>query len=153
VQCYQTEVPLHMLEAIQAMWLKELGVHITIAQIEQKTLFQNQQDRNYAVSFSGWTADYPDPLTFLGTMITGGGNNWAGWSNAEFDRLVAEASGTADNARRLELFQKAEAIMLGEAPLIPIYYQPQVYAISPAVHGWSTTVVGFHEYNRIWLEK
>ncbi len=153
VQCYQTEVPLHMLEAIQAMWLRELGVRITIAQIEQKTLFQNQQDRNYAISFSGWTADYPDPLTFLGTMITGGGNNWAGWSNAEFDRLVAQASGTADNARRLELFQKAEAIMLGEAPLIPIYYQPQVFAISPAVHGWSTTVVGFHEYNRIWLEK
>jgi oligopeptide transport system substrate-binding protein len=153
VQCYETEVPLRMLEVIQAMWLKELGVRITIAQVEQKTLFQNQQDRNYSISFSGWIADVPDPVTFLGTMVTGGGNNWAGWSNREFDRLVDEAAGTTDNARRLELFQKAEAIMLGEAPLIPLYFRPQVYALSPAVHGWTTNSIGFHELNRIWLEK
>ncbi len=153
VQCYETEVPLRMLEVIQAMWLRELGVRITIAEVEQKTLFQNQQDRNYSIAFSGWIADIPDPVTFLGTMVTGGGNNWAGWSNREFDRLMDEASGATDNARRLELFQRAEAIMLGEAPLIPLYYRPQVYAISPLVHGWTTNSIGYHELNRIWLGK
>jgi oligopeptide transport system substrate-binding protein len=78
------------------------------------------------MAFSGWIADYADPSTFLGTMVTGGGNNWAGWSNKEFDRLIAEAANTADNARRFELFQRAEAILLDEAPLIPLYFQPQV---------------------------
>jgi oligopeptide transport system substrate-binding protein len=153
VQCYETEVPLRMLEAIQAMWLKELGFRITIAQIEQKTLFQNQQNRNYSISFSGWIADYPDPLTFLGTMITDGGNNWASWSNKAFDRLIDETTNTADNAKRLELFQKAEAILLEEAPLAPLYFQPQVYARSPDVRGWTTNVVGFHQFNTMWLEK
>jgi oligopeptide transport system substrate-binding protein len=153
VQCYETEVPLRMLEAIQAMWLKELGVRITISQLEQKTLFQNQQERNYSISFSGWTADFMDPVTFLGTMLTGGGNNWAGWSNRDFDNLLGEASNTADNARRFELFQEAEAILLDEAPLIPLYFRSQVYAISPSVRGWTTTTVGFHEFNRVWLEK
>ena len=152
VQCYQTEVPMRMLEAIQAMWQKELGVRITIVQIEMKTLFQNQQERNYSISFSGWLADYPDPATFLGTMVTGCGNNWAGWSNREYDRLIGEASGTADNHVRLEIFQKAEAILLGEAPLIPLYFRSQVYAIRPEVRGWTTTVVGFHDWNRIWLQ-
>ena len=153
MQCYETEVPLRMLEAIQAIWIKELGVRITIAQLEMKTLFQNQQDRSYSIAFSAWTADFPDPATFLGTMVTGGGNNWAGWSNKDFDRLINEASNTADNGRRLEIFQKAEAILLGEAPLIPLYFRSQVYGIRPEVHGWTTTVVGFHEWNRIWLEK
>jgi oligopeptide transport system substrate-binding protein len=153
VICYNTEVPLRMMEAIQAVWLRELGVHITIAQLEQKVLFQNQQDKNYSIAFSGWIADYPDPVTFLGTMVTGGGNNWAGWSNKDFDRLIDEASSTADNARRLEMFQKAEAIMLDEASVVPLYYRSQLYAISPSVHGWTTTVVGFHDWNRIWLEK
>jgi oligopeptide transport system substrate-binding protein len=133
VQCYETEVPLRMLEALQAMWLKELGVRITIAQLEQKTLFQNQQDRNYTMAYSGWIADYPDPSTFLGTMVTDCGNNWAGWSNKDYDRLILEASNEADNGRRMELFQRAEAILLGEAPLIPLYFRPNVYAISPAV--------------------
>ncbi len=153
VQCYESEVPQRMLEAIQAMWLKELGVHITIAILETKTLFQNQQDRNYAIAFSAWIADYADPSTFLGTMVTGGGNNWAGWSNKDFDRLIAEAANTSDNARRFEIFQRAEATLLDDAPLIPLYYQTQVSAINPAVHGWTTTLVGFHEFNRVWLEK
>ncbi len=150
-QCYQSEVPLRMIEAIQAMWLKELGVHITIAQLETKTLYENQQTRNYTIGFSSWIADYADPNTFLGTMVTGGGNNYAGWSNKAYDGLIDEASNTADNAKRLEIFQKAEAILLREAPLAPLYVQPNVYGINPAVRGWTTTVVGFHEWNRIWL--
>jgi|CZKI01.1.fsa_nt_gi oligopeptide transport system substrate-binding protein len=153
VQCYANEAPLHVMEAIQAMWLRELGVHITIAQLEQKTLFQNQQSLNYTIAFSAWIADIPDPVTFLGTMVTGGGNNWAGWSNHEFDRLIAEAADTNDNGRRFEFFQKAEAILLDEAPIIPLYYQYQVYAINPAVRGWTTNLIGFHEFEKVWLER
>jgi oligopeptide transport system substrate-binding protein len=153
IQCYNTEVPLGMLEGLQAMWLKELGVHITIAQIEQKTLFQNQQNRDYAVSISGWIADYPDPLTFLGTMVTNGGNNWASWSNPRFDALIDETKKTPDNAKRLEIFQEAEKILLSEAPLMPLYFRSQVYALSPVVKGWSTSVVGFHNYKDVWLEQ
>jgi oligopeptide transport system substrate-binding protein len=153
VQCYQSEVPLRMIEAIQAMWLKELGVRITIAQLETKTLYTNQQTRNYSIGFSSWIADYPDPNTFLGTMVTDCGNNYAGWSNKEFDGLIEEAASTADNAKRFEIFQRAEAILLNEAPLVPLYVQPNVNGINPAVRGWTTTAVGFHEWNRIWLEK
>ncbi len=153
IQCFQAETQLRITEAIQAMWLKELGVHVTIAQMETKTLYQNQQTKSYTMAFSGWIADYADPNTFLGTMVTDCGNNYAGWSNKKFDALIDEASNTADNARRLELFQQAEAILLDEAPVIPLYFQPNVYAINPVVKGWTTTVVGFHEWNRIWLEK
>jgi oligopeptide transport system substrate-binding protein len=153
VQTGQEELDIRIVEAIQAMWLKELGVHITIAQMEVKTLYQNQQTKNYAIGYSGWQADYADPNSFLGTMVTGGGNNYAGWSNKEFDRLIEEASNTADNARRMEIFQRAEAILLGDTPIVPLYIQPNVYAISPVVRGWTTNVIGFHEWNRIWLEK
>jgi oligopeptide transport system substrate-binding protein len=86
-------------------------------------------------------------------MVTGGGNNWAGWSNKEFDGLIDRTNNTADNAKRLEMFQQAEAILLDEAPLIPLYFRPQVYARRPDVRGWTTNVVGFHEFNRMWLEK
>jgi oligopeptide transport system substrate-binding protein len=152
VECYETEVPLRMLEAIQAMWLKELGVHMTIAEIEEKTLYQNQQERNYSVAFSGWIADYPDPLTFLGTMVTDGGNNWAGWSNKAFDDLIDQTTAMPDNSKRLELFQKAEGILLDQVPLIPLYFRPQVYVRHPAVKGWTTNVLGFHDFSRMWLE-
>ena len=153
VQCYTDDVKLRDLEAIQSMWLRELGFHITIAQLEQKTLFQNQQSRDYTIAFSGWSADIPDPVTFLGTMVTGGGNNWAGWSNHDFDHLIDEAANEADNARRYEYFQKAEAILLNDAPIIPLYYQYQTYAINPAVRGWETNLLDFRQFEKVWLEK
>jgi oligopeptide transport system substrate-binding protein len=153
VQSYESESALAVLEAIQAMWLRELGFHITIAQFEQKTLFQNQQSLNYTISFSAWGADFPDPVSFLGTEETGNGNNWTGWSNHTYDSLLRDAANTGDNGRRFEDFQKAEAILLNEAPLIPLYHRNQVYAISPAVHGWEMNVVNFTRFQRVWLEK
>ena len=142
-----------MLEAIQAMWLRELGVRITIAQVEQKTLFQNQQDRNYSIAFSGWIADYSRPPHVPRDHGHRRGKQLGGVEQPGVRPADRRGLGHADNTRRLELFQKAEAIMLGEAPLIPIFYQPQVYAISPAVHGWTTNVVGFHEFNQVLIGK
>jgi oligopeptide transport system substrate-binding protein len=153
VQSYSSNVSIRDLEAIQEMWAKELGFHITIAQLEQKTLFQNGQDRNYTIAFSGWGADIPDPITFLGTMVTGCGNNWASWSNKEYDHLIDEAANTADNAKRYEYFQRAEALLLQDAPLIPIYYWYQFYAKSPVVRGWETNVLDYRDLTQVWLEK
>jgi oligopeptide transport system substrate-binding protein len=140
-------------EAIQAMWRRELGVHATIATLEQKVLFQNQQSLNYTIGVSAWIADYPDPSTFLNQYVTGGGNNWTGWSNREYDRLIHGAETSPDNTRRYALFQSAEKILLDEAPLAPLFNLPQVYLIHGAVHGWGPSLVGFHRFTNVWLER
>jgi len=139
-------------EAIQAMWLRELGVHATITPIETKTLYQNQQLLNYTIGYSGWVGDYADPSTFLNQYLTGGGNNWTGWGNPEFDRMIAAAENTGDNARRYECFQKAEAILQADAPVAPIYFDTRVYLIAPALHGWEPSLIGSHQYKKMWLE-
>jgi len=134
------------------MWLRELGFHITIAQLEQKTLFQNQQSRDYTIAFSGWSADIPDPVTFW-DHGDGRRNNWAGWSNHDFDHLIDEAANEADNARRYEYFQKAEAILLNDARSFPFITSIQTYAINPAVRGWETNLLDFRQFEKVWLEK
>jgi oligopeptide transport system substrate-binding protein len=152
VLSYQREDAVRILEVIQAEWAKELGFHITITPQEQKTLFQNQRDRNYAIAFSSWIADYPDPYTFLGTMVTGGGNNWAGWSDANFDRLIGQAASTTDPKQRFEYFQQAEATLLESAPVIPLYFDTQVYLKQPSLHGWLPSKINFHRFADLWLE-
>ena len=77
-----------IMEAIQAMWLKELGVRSTIEPLEQKTWVQNQQSKQHVIGLMGWTGDYPDPLTFLGIFRAGGGNNWTGWASPAYDALL-----------------------------------------------------------------
>jgi oligopeptide transport system substrate-binding protein len=142
-----------VIEAIQAMWQRELGVQVAITSLEQKTTLQNEQSLNYAISFSAWAGDFADPATFLELFVGGGGNNWTGWADASYDRLIQQAAGEMEPTRRMEYSHQAEALLLDAAPISPIYFGARVYAIHPAVKNWQPALLGFHRYQLIRLEK
>lgn len=140
-------------EALQAMWQRELGVPVTIETNEQKIWIQNQQSLSHHLGIMGWTADFPDPINFLSLGLTGNGNNYTGWSNAEFDRLIAQGENTVDPAARFELFQQAEALLLAESPIAPLVTRSRTYQIHPAVKNWDPALVGIHLYKKVYLEE
>jgi oligopeptide transport system substrate-binding protein len=139
-------------EVLQAAWKKELGVNLTITPLEQKTWVQNQQTLNYSLSGAGWIGDFVDPVTFLDLFVSGGGNNWTGWADPAYDRLIAQAAHTADSSARHGFFQQAEARLLEQAPVAPVYFGTRAYLIHPAVHGWEPTLLGLHQYKKVYLE-
>jgi oligopeptide transport system substrate-binding protein len=142
-----------VMEAIQAMWDKELGVHATLATLEQKTWIQNQQTLNYSVSTAGWAGDFLDPVTFLDLFVTNGGNNWTGWGDSDYDRLIQNAARDADPEARMESFQKAEARLLEQSPVTPLYFGAHSYLIDPAVKGWVPALLGYHRYAFVRLQE
>ncbi|HUI06338.1 MAG TPA: peptide ABC transporter substrate-binding protein [Verrucomicrobiae bacterium] len=139
-------------EAIQQMWKKNLGVEVRLVNEEWKVYLDAQRTLNYQVCRAAWIGDYVDPNSFLDMWVSGGGNNETGWSNPEYDRLIARAARTADPAQRLEVFQQAEAILLDELPIIPIYFYTHVYARRPEVKGWYPTILDNHPYKYVYLE-
>lgn len=139
-------------EAVQQMWKKNLGIEATLRNEEWKVYMDSQSHTNYMASRSGWIGDYPDPNTFLGTFLSYSGNNRTGWNNPEYDRLINEADCTADEKQRYEVLQKAEAILLDELPLIPIYYYTRVYLLQPSVRNWHPTILDHHPYKYVYLE-
>lgn len=141
-----------MAEVLQAEWKRELGVTLTISQLEQKTWFQNQQNLNYTLSGAGWIGDFVDPVTFLDLFVSGGGNNWTGWASAAYDDLIAQAGRATDPAARFEYFQQAEALLLAEAPIAPVFFGVRTYLIHPAVRGWEPSLLGQHQYKKVYLQ-
>jgi oligopeptide transport system substrate-binding protein len=139
-------------ETIQQMWKKNLGIEVRLVNQEWKVYLDSQRTLNYQISRASWIGDYADPNTFLDMWVTGGGNNRTGWSNPEYDRLIAEAARTTDPQQRLEVFQKAEAILLDELPMIPIYFYTHVHARRPEVNGWYPTILDNHPYKYVYLE-
>lgn len=139
-------------EVLQADWRRELGIAITLAPLEQKTWVQNQQTLNYTISGAGWIGDFVDPVTFLDLFVTGGGNNWTGWSDPAYDRLIDQAAATPDPAARYEAFQQAEALLLESAPVAPVYFGTRAYLIHPSVRGWEPALLGFHQYKKVYLQ-
>ena len=153
LQMLNNEIYPRLGEALQAAWQRELGAHVTLAPTEQKIWIQNQQSLNYSVTIAVWTADFPDPVTFLGLFTSDSAYNWTGWKNAGYDRLLSTAALTPDAARRYELFQNAEAVLLEDAPIAPVCFGAQTYLISPVVKGWASSLLIFRRYQFVHLEK
>lgn len=139
-------------EAIQQMWKQNLEIEVRLVNQEWKVFQDSQRTLNYQVSRYGWNGDYEDPRTFLDMWVTNGGNNRTGWSNPEYDRLIAQAARTGDPAKRYELFQQAEAILMEEVPIIPIYFYTRPYALRQSVRGWHPNLLDNHPLKHVWLD-
>jgi len=139
-------------EAIQQMWQNNLKVQIELTNEEWKVYLNTQQKMEYQVSRAGWIGDYNDPNTFLDMWLTGGGNNYTGFTNEKFDQLIASASQESDSQKRFSLFGKAEEILLDEMPIIPIYHYTSKYLASPKVKGWHPTILNHHPYKHVSIK-
>ncbi|SFH11526.1 oligopeptide transport system substrate-binding protein [Desulfotomaculum arcticum] len=109
-------------EAIQQMWKKNLGIDVTIQNVEWQVYLDRQSNLDYDISRAGWSPDYLDPMSFIDMFVTDGGNNQTGWSNQEYDQLVNRAKSTGDNNVRMESMHQAEKILLDEMPIAPLFF-------------------------------
>lgn len=139
-------------EALQAMWREHLGLEITLHNMENKTVLESRRVGAFEMLRSVWIADYADPASFLDVFRSDSGNNYTGWANPDYDRLLFEADRTTDPAARLDLLRQAESLLLNDAPIIPLYTFTHVFAIDPAVRGWHPTLLDHHPYKHVWLE-
>lgn len=120
-------------EALQQMW-GQLGATVTLESQEWATFLNTRKNGDYQVARNGWLGDYNDPISFLDMWITGGGNNDAQWSNAEFDSLIKQIKSSGDAEARMEMMHQAEDIIFDELMLCPIYYYVDIY-MAPAEPG------------------
>lgn len=136
---------------VQQMWKTELGIDITLQNMEWKVYLDAERTGNFTVSRAAWIGDYLDPNTFLDMFVTNGGNNKTGWSNARFDELIALAGSTGDQAQRFEYFQEAEQILIDEMPIIPIYTYSYKNLKHPSLQGIHGNVMDFKPYKYMRL--
>ncbi len=113
--------------------LKGLTVNIKQQPFKQKLDLETKGD--YDFSFAGWGPDYPDPMTFIDMFVTDGAHNQMGYSNPEYDKLVADGKSSllTDPAKRWEALAKAEKILFDDAAISPMYQKGSSYLERPYV--------------------
>ncbi|MEN8076358.1 peptide ABC transporter substrate-binding protein [Clostridioides difficile] len=122
--------------------LAEVGINVELTNQEWAVFLNTRQNGEYEFARHGWIGDYSDPMTFLDMWVTGGGNNDCGFSNAEYDKLIADAKVETDLTKRTEMLRKAEDILMDEMPIIPIYYYTTVMGWKENVKGIQVSVLG-----------
>ncbi|GAB5562055.1 MAG: peptide ABC transporter substrate-binding protein [Synoicihabitans sp.] len=146
------EINQSILEAVQQMWRAELGINVSIAMKEQRVWLDDETNLAYDISNARWIGDYVEPYTFLELFYSFSGNNNTGWANPDYDDVLKSAAALSDESTRYQEYQKAEAILLADAPIAPIYHGTQAYLIRPEVKGWPPALLGFHRYQNVRLE-
>ena len=137
--------------AIQQMWKTNLNIDVTLTNQDWKVYLDKRDEKDYQVARAGWIGDYLDPNTFLDMYTTSSGNNDTGWSHRRYDALIARAGATTDQDRRFALFQDAEAILMTELPIMPIYTYVSKSLVSPDVRGWYPNILDIHPFKYISL--
>ena len=137
--------------AVQQMWKTSLNINVTLVNQDWKVYLDKRDGRDYQIARAGWIGDYLDPNTFLDMYTSHSGNNDTGWSNPRYDTLIAEAAQTTDRQRRFAMFRQAEAILMEELPIMPIYTYVNKALVSPDVQGWHPNLLDIHPYKYISL--
>ena len=75
------------------------------------------------VWFLSWVADYPGRNDFLGVLLGSDSvNNYGRWRSDEFDAAITDAVSTTDQDDARAAFDRAEAIVQRDVPVIPLSY-------------------------------
>lgn len=112
--------------------LARVGVDVNIVSYEWSTFRRRLGEGDHDSVLIGWSADNPDPDNFFRPLLSCAavlsGSNRAHWCNPEFDRLVAQAIRTPDQAERTEFYHQAQRLLNDQVPLMPIVHSMRYQA-------------------------
>jgi len=121
-------------QALQA-GVAEGGFEIEIAPVEYSTLLDVQTRGDFEALQLGWSGRVDPHGNMFNFLSTGGGNNYSGYSNAEVDDLLTEASQTNDIDERADLYGQAVEQVQEDNPIIYLYRQRSLTAYTTDVAG------------------
>jgi oligopeptide transport system substrate-binding protein len=113
-------------------------------------------DRKLPVFLRAWFADVPDPDNFLAKLFHSGSPwNYMGYANSTVDGLLERARSEADLARRVEIYRRAEELIVEDAPVIPVWHQTYERLFQPYVKGVEVSGLGdaYIPFRKVWLER
>ena len=121
------------------------GIKITLEVMPKKNRVERMQAGDYEIAFTRWGPDYADPMTYLDMWITGSSNNYGSWSNKEYDEIIASAKAgelALDLDARWKALKGAEAIVMDEATILPVYQKGSAVMIKSTVENIEFHSVG-----------
>lgn len=140
--------------AIASMWKQLLGIETSLVNQEWKVFLETRRSMNTTQIFrGGWIGDYNDAYTFSQLMHSKNEMNHSGYKNSEYDALLDAATKEIDLARRAQLLQQAEQILLHDLPIIPIYFYVSKQLIKPWVGGFETNIMNHHYTKDLYILK
>jgi oligopeptide transport system substrate-binding protein len=140
--------------ALAEMWEQNLGVTITVENLEPDYFLDQIYSGNHGQLISGgWCADYPDPENFADVLFhSGSTQNNGGYSNIELDTLLEAARVEQDVTRRIAMYQQAEKMLVDDAAALFTTHSLSYQLVKPYVKGYVFTPMDISIERYMWLQ-
>ncbi|MEI2604199.1 ABC transporter substrate-binding protein SapA [Erwinia aphidicola] len=130
--------PLKTAELIQAD-LAQVGVKVTIVQVEGRFQEARLMENNHDLTLTGWATDSNDPDSFFRPLLScaaiASQTNFAHWCNSAFDELLHKALLSQQLANRIDYYDRAQALLSQELPVLPLAYSLRLQAYRHDIKG------------------
>jgi oligopeptide transport system substrate-binding protein len=128
-------------------------VDASIIPTDGQVFYKQIQEHDFDMAQPGWQADFNDASNFLDLFRTGGGNNWAAYSNPAFDRMLQSAQDDIDLESRGRKLAAAETILLKDQALMPLFFWVSGNLVRPYVKGWNANILDKHRARWISIDE
>ncbi|KJY48427.1 peptide ABC transporter, peptide-binding protein [Bombilactobacillus mellis] len=138
-------------EFLQNQFEKLPGLKINVTNVPFKSRLARAKSGDFDLLVTGWSADFPDPITFLTLFNTDSSNNDGKWSNTEYDNLVNKSLNEDANnpMARWQDMKAAQNLSNREVPAIPLYQNGEAWLTKSRVKNLDYGPTG--AYNMISL--
>ena len=140
-------------EYVQRNLQENLGVKVTVNNMEWKSLLKEVRQGNFQIARTSWCKDYPDPMTFLTVYHSQAENNYARYDNPAYDGLLDQILSEIDTRKRNVMMCVAEKVLQRDLPLSPFYFYTRAYLLSPFVKGFEPQYGDDHFIKYVRLER
>jgi peptide/nickel transport system substrate-binding protein len=151
IQVANNPVQMQLMQVIQAM-AAEAGIDISLKATEFATMLQEQSAGNYEATQVGWSGRTDPDGNIHSFMTCAGGLNDAKFCSEEVDALLNKARTSTDQAERKASYDAANAILREELPIIYLYHQTWLWAMSNKVKGFTAYPDGMIRLGGVTME-
>jgi len=142
------------LGAMIADWETNLGIKVSIRQLETQTFIYNLSDEVDEMFMMGWVADYPDPQNFTDNLFkTGHTFNYGNYSNREIDNAMDIAAVEQNDNKRLQMYSKIERQIIDDAAVIPLWNGVNYVLVKPYVKDYKLNGIAMPSLANAYLER
>lgn len=120
--------------------LEGLKVNVTELPLGEKV--RKEVSGNYEFSISGWQPDYPLLSAYLTQFETNNYLNSSRYSDETFDELMGKSRVTEKLSERNDILRQAEARLLEQGVVIPIYQAGRSYRVDQRYEDIGYPIIG-----------
>ena len=133
--------------------LQKTGLLVNVDVIPAATLKDAKANGKLDLFRASWVADYPDAENYLSLYYSKNfapnGPNYTHFQNEQFDLWYEQAFTETNTENREALYSKMDALVMQEAPVIPLFYDEVVRFTRKEVKGLGINPINLLELKRV----